>query len=73
MLVHVIKSMEVERVFSFMYFLKTKLRNSLDSNLGVVVGMYSQKHTYPTKFPYDSIFDSWMNVADVHGCYGRSV
>ena len=41
-LVHVIESVEDVLVFSSMSFLKTKLCNSLDPHLGVVVGMYSQ-------------------------------
>ena len=51
MLVYVINIVEDERVLSFVSFLKTKLRNSVDPHLGVVVGMYSQKYIYLTNFP----------------------
>ena len=71
-LVHVIGSVEDERVFSSVSFLKTKLRNSLDPHLGVVVGMYSQKIYTLQNFPYDAVFDSWTNAAPVNGRYGLS-
>jgi hypothetical protein len=38
---HVLGSVEDERCFSSVGFLKNKLRNPLDNNLEVVVGMYS--------------------------------
>src|ERR1700738_3303695 len=71
-LVHVIRSVEDERVFSSVSFLKTKLRNSLDPHLGLVVGMYSQNMYTLQNFPYDVVFDSWTNVAPVNGYYGLS-
>ena len=43
-LVHVIRSVEDECVFSSIAFLKSKLRNSLDPHLPMVVGMYSHKY-----------------------------
>ena len=69
-LVHVIGSVEDEGVCSSVSFLKTKLRNSLDSHLGVVVGMYSQNIYTLQNFPYDVVFDSWTNAAPVNGHYG---
>ena len=69
-LVHVIGSVEDQCVFSSMSFLKTKLRNSLDPHLGVVVGMYSQNIYTLQNFPYDAVFDSWTNAAPVNGRYG---
>ena len=65
-----IGSVEDERVFSFVSFLKTKLCNSIDSHLGVVVGMYSQNIYTLQNFPYDVVFDSWTNAALVNGRYG---
>jgi hypothetical protein len=72
-LVHVIRSVEYERVFSSVSFLKTKLRNFLDPHLGVVVGMYSQNICTLQNFPYDAVFDSWTNVARVNGRYSLNV
>ena len=71
-LVHVIGSVEDERVFSSVSFLKSKLRNSLDPHLGLVVGMYSQTLYTLQNFPYDAVFDSWTNAAPVNGRYGLS-
>ena len=71
-MVHVIGSVEDERVFSSVSFLKTKLRNSLDPHLELVVGMYSQNLYTLQNFPYDAVFDSWTNAAPVHGRYGLS-
>ena len=65
-----IGSVEDECVFSSVSFLKTKLRNSLDPHLGVVVGMYSQNIYTLQNFLYDSVFDSWTNATDVHDRYG---
>jgi hypothetical protein len=69
-LVLVIENVEDERVFSSVYFLKTKLRNSLDPHLGVVVGMYSQNIYALQNFPYNVVFDAWTNVAPMNGRYG---
>lgn len=51
-------------------FMKSKLRNSLDPHLLVVVGMYSHKMFSPKSFPNDAIFDSWIAIACVNGHYG---
>jgi len=40
-IVHVLGSVEDERLFSIVGFLKSKLRNNLEKNLQVVVGMFS--------------------------------
>ena len=71
-LVHVIGSVEDERVIPSVSFLKSKLRNSLDPYLGLVVGMYSQNLYTLQNFPYDVVFDSWTNAAPVNGRYGLS-
>jgi hypothetical protein len=57
--VHVLGSTQDERCFSFLTFLKNKLRNLLDEHLEVVVGMYSQKIYILQSFPYDTCFDKW--------------
>jgi hypothetical protein len=72
-LVHVIRSVEDEFVILSGSFLKTKLRNSLDPHLGLVVGMYSQNLYTLQNFPYDVVFDSWTNATPIHGRYGLSV
>jgi hypothetical protein len=45
-IVHVIGSVEDEKCFSSLTFLKNKLQATLDPHLSLVVGMYSQKFFY---------------------------
>lgn len=63
-LVHVLGSVEDERCFSSLAFLKNKLRNCLNEHLQLVVGMYSQKIFTMENFPYEESFDEWMNAVD---------
>jgi len=56
-MVHIIGSVEDERLFSNVGFLKSKLRNCLDDNIEVVVGMFSQRIFTLENFPYQNIFD----------------
>jgi hypothetical protein len=58
---HVLGSVEDERCFSSVRFLKNKLRNPLDNNLEVVVGMFSQRVFSLETFPYETCFDQWAN------------
>ena len=59
-IVHVLGSVEDERVFSSVAFLKSKVRNSLETHLQCVVGMYSQKIYTLETFPYDAAFQKWL-------------
>lgn len=61
-LVHVIGSVEDERLFSSVGFLKSKLRNNLDDHIQVVVGMYSQRVFDLENFPYQRVFDEWFST-----------
>ena len=59
-IVHVLGSVEDERTFFALSFLKDRLRNRLDHHLGVVVGMHCQ-NVYTLKFfPYDDCFKQWV-------------
>jgi hypothetical protein len=60
--VNVLGSVQDERCFSSLSFLKNKLRNNLDEHLGVVVGMYSQKVFNLHTFSFDQCFDLWANL-----------
>jgi hypothetical protein len=62
--VHVLGSVQDERCFSSLSFLKNKLRNALDEHLELVVGMYSQKIFSLESFPYDTCFDRWANSGE---------
>lgn len=59
-MVHVLGSVEDERTFSALNFLKDKLRNRLDQHLGVVVGMHCQSVYTLKNFPYDDCFKQWV-------------
>jgi len=58
---HVIGSVEDERTFSSLAFLKSKLRATLVDNLEVAVGMYSQRIFTLETFPYQRVFEAWFN------------
>lgn len=63
-LVHVLGSLEDERCYSSLAFLKNKLRNCLNEHLQLVVGMYSQKIFTLENFPYEEAFEEWMSAVD---------
>jgi len=60
-LVHVLGSVEDERTFSVLNFLKSKLKNNLEDHLQLVVGMFSQSIFTLENFPYDATFTDWLN------------
>jgi len=58
--VHVLGSIEDERLLSSVGFFKSKLCNNLEEHIQGVVGMFSQ-HIYTLKtFPYQRVFDDWF-------------
>jgi hypothetical protein len=64
-IVMVMGSVEDERTFSSVAFLKSRVRNSLLKNhLSVVVGMYSQKLYTMENFLYAETFELWYNTPD---------
>ena len=64
-LVHVLGSVEDERCFSSLTFLKDKLRNRFASDhLSVVIGMYKQQVFILEKFPYDDCFQACVQSAE---------
>lgn len=69
--VMVLGSVEDERTFSSVKFLKSPLRNSLDAHLNLVVGMYSQKMFTLKNFPYEETYAEECNTLDRHR-YGDS-
>ena len=59
-LVQVLGSVEDERTFSSLSFLKDKTRNRLDNaHLSLVVGMHAQEAYTLKTFPYDACFQQW--------------
>jgi hypothetical protein len=71
-MIHVLGSVEDERTFSSLNFLKDRLRNRLDQHLQVVVGMHGQQVYSLKTFPYDTCFKQWVHSAEVYR-YGMSV
>jgi hypothetical protein len=65
-IVHNLGSVEDERCFSSLAFLKSKLRATLDPHLPLVVGLYSQKAFTLKSFSYVATFDAWIGTSD---CY----
>jgi hypothetical protein len=64
-MVHVLGSVEDERCFSSLTFLKDRLRNHLaNDHLGLVMGMYAQQVYTLQDFPYDACFQTWVHSAE---------
>jgi hypothetical protein len=55
-MIHVLGSVEDERTFSSLNFLKDRLQNRLDEHLQVVVGMHGQQVYTIETFPYNAYF-----------------
>jgi hypothetical protein len=66
-IIHVLGSVEDERCFASVGFLKNKLCNPLYNNLEVVVGMFSQRVFTLETFPYETCFDQWANSGERYG------
>ena len=64
-IVQVLGSVEDERTFSSLSFLKDKTRNRLDnSHLSLVVGMHAQEVYTLQDFPYEACFLQWANACE---------
>jgi hypothetical protein len=57
--VTVLGSVEDERTFSTLNFMKNKLRNRLSTHLPLVVGMHAEQFYGLTDFPYDAAYEKW--------------
>ena len=60
-MVTVLGSVEDERTFSTLNFMKNKLRNRLLTHLPVVVGMHAQDFFSLSDFPYDAAYEEWRS------------
>jgi hypothetical protein len=60
-IVMVLGSVQDERTFSMLMFMKNKLRNRLTTNLAMVVGMKSQSFFILNDFSYDAAYESWRD------------
>jgi hypothetical protein len=61
--VMVLGSVQDERTFSTVSFIKSKLRNRLTTHLPLVVGIKCQNFYNLQDFPYDAPFNSWHEEA----------
>ena len=59
--VTVLGSVEDERTFSTLSFMKNRLRNRLSTHLPLVVGMHAQEFYSLSDFPYDSAYNEWKS------------
>ena len=60
--VTVLGSVEDERTFSTLSFMKNKLRNRLATHLPLVVGMHAQEFYGIEDFPYDAAYEEWRTL-----------
>ena len=65
-IVMVMGSVQDERTFSTVSFMKSKLRNRLGTHLPLAVGFKSQKFFTLEDFPYDAAYDSWRSETKRH-------
>jgi hypothetical protein len=64
-MVHVLGSVEDERCFLSLKFVKDRLRNRLSTDhLGLVIGMHAQRVFTLESFPYDTCFQTWVHSAE---------
>ncbi|NCB23801.1 MAG: hypothetical protein EOM56_13415, partial [Deltaproteobacteria bacterium] len=62
-------SVEEERVFSAMNFLKNQTRNSLDTHLEDAVRVFTQALYTVHTFPYSQAYKHWLAGAPIRGRY----
>ncbi|PNH11804.1 hypothetical protein TSOC_001293 [Tetrabaena socialis] len=62
-------SVEDERRFSALAFIKSKVRNRLTDHLGVCMRMFSQEFFTAHTFPYNEALDAWRPAAEKRGRY----
>ena len=58
--VQVLGSVEDERTFSNLAFIKSKLRNRLTTHLETAIGMYAQSFYSIDTFPYGAAYATWV-------------
>jgi hypothetical protein len=63
----VIGSVEDERTFSTLSWLKSKVRNRLNDHLDCTISVYSQKYFELSTFPYEKAIEHWLEHKDRRG------
>jgi hypothetical protein len=59
-IITVLGSVEDERTFNTLSFMKNKLRNRLSIHLPIVVGMHGQQFYTIEDFLYDAAYNEWQ-------------
>jgi hypothetical protein len=67
--VFVLGSVEDERTFSSLKFLKSRLRNRLGENLPLAVRMHAQRFYTQDSFPYGAALESWKKERMRYAAY----
>ena len=62
----ILGSVEDERVFSTLGFLKSKVRNKLDKNMDNFLRLYNSRYEVES-FPYDRVVNIWRNQCQRRG------
>jgi hypothetical protein len=65
----VLGSVEDERTFSSLKFIKSRLRNRLEGNLDTVVRVFSQGYYNLETFPYADAYWQWRAAKDRQGVH----
>ena len=66
-LIHILGSVEDERAFSSLTFLKDKVMNRFDGeHLGLVVGLHNQSVYTLSSFPYEDCFRQSLHLCEFH-------
>ena len=65
--IQVLGSVEDERTFSTLSFIKNRLRNRLTTHLELAVAMHAQKFYTINNFPYSVCFTAWQAARRRHG------
>jgi hypothetical protein len=63
----VLGSVQDERTFSTITFLKTRVRNKLTTHLSLIMGMKTRPFFSIDSFPYDVAYNSWRDACKRHG------
>jgi hypothetical protein len=65
----VLGSVEDERTFSSLKFIKSRLKNRLEGNLDTIVTVFSQGYYNLESFPYADAYSHWRAAKDRQGVH----
>jgi hypothetical protein len=65
--VQIMGSVEDDKIFSTLMFMKTRFRNQLCEHLDLVVGRFAQPFYIVDTFPYDDAITAWIDEKERRG------